>query len=102
MIWKPIHPRFQEHMLGYFPDFLNENDPRPAKAQINEAYAHGGGWNKFNGFRLLENGDILYPGDPPTRLLAEAKFRNETLRFYEHSWFMIVQEDGSWEIARLD
>lgn len=48
------------------------------------------------------NRQLLYPGDPPLKLLAERKFRNETLLFYEHSWLAIMQEDGTWEVCRVD
>jgi len=94
-------------VVGFIPSFLNEADPRPAKEQINEAYAHGGGWNSFNGFGLgidsrSELYTLEYEGDPPTHELSRATFRDETLVFFEHSWFAIIQKDGSYDIARLD
>jgi hypothetical protein len=102
MIWTVKHPRATADMLGFLPDFLSESDPRPAKEQIDMAYGHGGGWNSFYGFTMLPSGDIAYSGDPPTRLLYEAKLRSETIRFYEHAWVAILQQDGSYEIARID
>jgi hypothetical protein len=87
-------------MLGIIPDFLDENDPRSAGEQINEKYI--GGWYPLRGFTLLENGDLIYPDDPPLPLLWEAKFRNETIRIYQFSWVLIMQPDGSWEVSRLD
>lgn len=95
------HPQATEEMLGYIPSFLSENDPRPAHEQINENYRFGG-WQPFKGFRMLSNGNLQYPGDPQTRLIAETKLRDETIRFYEHSWVAIIQPDGSFEVARLD
>lgn len=102
MNWKMKHPRATPDMLGYIPSFLNEDDPRSVREQLDSAYSFAGGWQPFKGFKMLSNGDLAYPGDPPTRLLAETKLRNETIRFYEHAWVAIVQEDGSYEICRMD
>jgi hypothetical protein len=88
--------------LGYVAFFLNIDDPRPAREQFDTAYRHGGGWSPFKGHAMLPNGNLKYPGDPPTRLLAETRLRDEVIRFYEHSWIAIVQPDGGYEIARLD
>jgi len=100
ILWVAKHPQAHPDMLGLIPGFLSENDSRPAKAQFHTNYISG--WNSFQGFKMLEDGSLKYPGDPPTRLLFEAKFRNETIRFYNHSWVAIVQQDGSFEVARMD
>lgn len=100
MIWVAKHPQFRPDMLGYIPTFLNEDDPRPVREQFNHAYS--GGWRPFPGFEMLPNGDMAYPGDPPTELLAETKLRNETIRFYDCAWVAIVQPDGSFEVCRMD
>ena len=34
-------------MLGFLPMMLDDEDPRPAAEQLNETYAHGGGWMPF-------------------------------------------------------
>jgi hypothetical protein len=89
--------------LGYFPDFLSPDDPRRAKDQIHTAYSHGGGWHKFNGFTPGENFlSISYPGDPPKRAMGETRLRNERIVMYESAWVAIIQDDGSYEIARID
>jgi hypothetical protein len=91
-------------MLGYIPQFFSEADPRPAKEQINTAYAHGGGWRPTSvakQFKRVPNG-IKYPGDPVYYEIARAKLRDETIILYEHAWLMIEQKDGSWEMARVD
>lgn len=98
--WKMKHPQATPAMLGYIPNFLNEQDPRPAREQINSNYVSG--WHPFPGFTMLPDGNMTYPGDPPTLLLAECQFRNETVRFYDCSWVAIVQPDGSFEVCRLD
>ena len=101
IIFEMKHPRATIDMLGYIPSFLSDNDPRPAREQLHTSYSHGGGWTPFVGFRVTSRG-LEYPGDPPMRLLAEAKLRDETIRFYESSWVSITQPDGSVEISRMD
>jgi hypothetical protein len=89
-----------EDILGLIPTFINEDDPRSAREQFDAAYI--GGWSPFKGFTMRPDGDLLYPGDPPTKLLAWTKLHDETIRVYEHAWVAIVQPDGSYEIARMD
>lgn len=107
----PKHRSMTVEMLGYIPKWLSEYDLRSARDQLNTGYSHGGGWDPFqsgnvstpgSGFVFLENGNLKYPGDPQTRLLAEAKLRNEVIRIYEQAWVAIIQEDGSYEICRMD
>lgn len=95
-------PGITGEVLGIVPFFFSEDDPREARDQVHEAYAHGGGWSPFEGFEMLENGNLKFPGDPETQLLAEAKLRDETLRFYDHSWLAIIQPSGGFEVGRLD
>jgi hypothetical protein len=87
-------------MLGYIPYFLGDHDPRPAHEQFHSKYI--GGWSPFKGFKMLPNGNLKYPGDPETQLLAEGYFREELIRFYQHSWVAIVQPDGTFEVSRMD
>jgi hypothetical protein len=103
MIVHAIHSHFTVEDLGYIPQFLNSNDPRPMKEQINTSYV--GGWHPFNGFRMDDRKGLHYPGDPPQYPLAMIKLENgrdEVAYFYPFSWFAIVQADGSFEVARLD
>jgi hypothetical protein len=102
MVWALLHPKMTMERLGFLPMFLDEANVKCARDQINEAYQHGGGWQPFRGFELLENGDLQYIGDPPTRRLAIAMLRNEEISFYEHAWVVIKQPDGKWEVARID
>lgn len=106
MIWIAKRPRMKPEMLGFIPSFLSDDDPRPAREQINERYQHGGGWRPFQGFIMIPDG-LLYKGDPMMRLLYETVLHStsdkpEVIRFYQHDWLAIVQRDGSYEIARLD
>lgn len=102
-----LHPKATEEHLGLIPMFFVENDPRPAAAQIEERYAHGGGWSPLRGFKLNEDGSIKYPGDPLMRPIAEATLhlgtdKPELIRIYESGFVCIRQADGSFEIDRLD
>lgn len=93
-------------VAGFIPQWLSEADPRPAVEQIHAAYGHGGGWNDFEGFSLSGAPEIgyylSYPGDPPTHELSRATLRDETLVLFQHSWFAVIQPDGSFRVARLD
>lgn len=93
-------------VVGFIPQFLSEDDPRPAKEQIDSAYQHGGGWRSFEGFELKGGNGIpytlIYPGDPITESLSQATLRDETIVYFEHSWVAIIQKDGSYDIARID
>lgn len=100
--FKALHPRADD-FLGFIPLFLDEGDPRPAAEQFNEAYAHGGGWNSFTGFKMdpVTYG-IKYPGDPVIMPVAQASFRDELILVYPYAWVAIVQPDDTYEIARMD
>ncbi len=97
-----IHPDADMDHIGFLPLWLNENDPRPAKEQLNEHYAHGGGWRPFDGFKLEDNLSIAYPGDPAHPALAVMRLRKELIVVYEFSWVAIIQPDNSYEICRMD
>lgn len=102
MDWILKHSRADMEMLGLVPAFLSERDPRPAREQIDQNYRHGGGWRPSPKFKMLPNGNLKYPGDPPTILLAEAQLHDETIRFYDCAWLAIVQPDGTFEVSRVD
>lgn len=104
------HPEDAVNMLGYIPEFLSVADPRPAQQQLHENYAHGGGWNDFQGFKLHGGGDeggdeeysLEYPGDPAYHEVGRAKLRAETVVVFQHAWVAVIQPDGSHRIARMD
>lgn len=101
------YDRAQDY-LGPIPSFLSKDNPKSAKEQIHDNYRHGGGWNTFDDnvrrkYQVLQEGERLkYPGDPPFRAIAWAKLRNEKIIVYEHAWVMIQDDDGTYEIARID
>ena len=102
MVWELLHPNITPESLGLLPLMLNESDPRPAKDQFNENYAHGGGWIPFRGFELNDNNSLSYPGDPPLKPLAQCQFRNELIVFYDHAWVAIIHKDRYFEVCRMD
>lgn len=94
------HPQFTHEMLGFIPSFLDVNDPRDARSQIDAKYLSG--WNSFKGHKMLPDGSIKYPGDPPLPVLCEIHFRDEILLCYDYAWVAIKGSDGTFDIARLD
>lgn len=94
--------------LGYLPEMISEDDPRPVKDQLNERYAHGGGYDPLPGWVYdPKSHSIKYPGDPALRPLATGLLHGgmeseELLFFYESDWLCIVQKDGSYAVTRVD
>jgi hypothetical protein len=99
MQWTKTHPSID---LGFLPGFLSEDDPRPAVEQIDAAYQHGGGWQPFHGFRVVDGCCLQYPSDPVLKPLAWTQLRDERVMVYRHHWVMVMQPDRSYEIARVD
>jgi len=98
-----LHPLAKPDHVGALPEFLSEHDPRPAKEQFHQNYAHGGGWFPMHGFEKDARTHVLrYPGDPPLVPLARMRFRDEVILVYEASIVVIIQKDGSYEAARMD
>ena len=97
-----IHPKVTEDHVGLIPAFLDEKDPRPAAEQFNERYAHGGGWRPQGKFKMLDDGSLKYPGDPPFPVLAAILFRDENIYIYQYGYVAIRQKDGSFEVCRMD
>jgi hypothetical protein len=101
MMWVLLNSHMTFDDLGFIPTFLDEDDPRPAKEQIDARYISG--WQSFKGFTLdPKTGIMTYPEDPPLKPLAMTQLRDEQILFYECVWLAIVQPDGSFEVARLD
>lgn len=101
MRWIQKHPLATQGHLGYIPEFLHEDDARPAKDQFNTNYVSG--WRPTRvEFRIDNDNNLCYPGDPPLPVLWETKLRDETIQVYAHAWVRIIQPDGTYEIARMD
>jgi hypothetical protein len=104
MVYFPLHPKFTIDHLGYLPGFLDEEDPDTARQQLDKNYRHGGGWRPMPGWEIMDMDDmtICYPGDPPLKPIAFTILHDETIYFYIHAFVLILQKDGSFEIARMD
>lgn len=89
-------------LVGFIPTFLHEGDPRPAAEQFDVHYQHGGGWNPFPGFTLTDKGSLTYPGDPELKPVAAIRFRKELILIYHYGWVCVRQDDGSYEVSRMD
>jgi hypothetical protein len=87
---------------GFIPGYLDEADPRPARAQFDERYP--GGWSpaptalKFERKQMV----LTYPGDPPFAARGALQFRGELLILFESDFVVILQSDGTWQCARMD
>ena len=109
-----LRPDATEDHLGLIPAFFVERDPRPAVDQINERYAHGGGWFDLKvgerWFTMDSGGVLRYPEDPPMPPLAEAmlhdcgtpEHKGERILIYSAGFVAVVQGDNSFRVARLD
>ena len=96
------HPRAHPEMLGMLPLIWDEADPRSAREQANDRYAHGGGWEPMEGF-TLRNTTLKYKLDAhPLLFIASAKLHDEIILLYSGAWVAIVQPDGTYEVARMD
>lgn len=100
--WKLLHPRATFEHLGLIPGFLDEDNPAPARQQLDEAYSFAGGWRPDLQFTMSPDGALGYSGDPPMKPIAECKLRDETIRLYPYAFVAIIQPDGSFEAARMD
>ena len=105
MIVAILHPSVTDAHLGFLPDILLDDDPRPMKDQINDRYRHGGGWHPISGMTLLDGRTLHYPGDPLFEPIAKIMLndgRREFAYLYEHDFVAIIQPDGTFEVSRMD
>lgn len=95
-------------MLGYIPEMLSDDDPRPAREQFDAAYGHGGGWLPLVGGRILPDESLSFPPEPHrfellgSTVLHAWTHETEEIRFYRGAFVAIVQADGSFEVCRMD
>lgn len=97
-----LHPACTEYTVGFIPGWLSEHDPRPAKEQLHEAYAHGGGWFPMEGWTLNKDLSLSYPQDPDFAPMAMIRLRDERVVIYDCGFVAIIQTDGKFEVARMD
>lgn len=103
IIFELLHPRMTHAMLGFVPDFFSNGVDKPAREQLNDNYAHGGGYSEIKGFTFnKENLTLKYPGDPLLQCLARSKLHDEQLFFFDHALLVILQPSGEWAVTRVD
>ena len=91
------------HSIGSIPDFLDLDDPRPAKEQFADRYAFGGGWRNRTGLTAFKGTPVLkFPGDPPLKPIAMMALRDEAIFIYLGDYVSIFQPDGTFEACRMD
>ena len=101
MTYVGLDPRFDMEQLGYLPGFLNEDDPRSAAEQYDANYV--GGWRPQSGWTYVPATMVArYPGDPSVKPFAMTLLRDEIILFYPHAYVLILQQDDSFEMARMD
>lgn len=102
-----LAPAEMPDRLGLLPWFFSLDDPRGAVEQLNDRYAHGGGFRPFDGFSLDDRDPdpfhwkLSYPGDPTFTPLAYVRFREETLVLFPYDW-LLIHTPQYWQIARID
>jgi hypothetical protein len=85
------------------PDILLASDKRPVKEQLEDRYAHGGGWRPIPGMRMTRDYVLHFPGDPPFKPAAYSAFGDEIVIFYPQcSLLAVVHPDASYEVCRVD
>jgi len=93
---------------GFIPEMLSDTNPKPLWEQIDDNYAHGGGWVDFDGFKILSGGEsepfvIQYSGDPKSYEIGRAFSEKECLALFEYSFVLWRNlETGETKIARID
>jgi hypothetical protein len=88
--------------VGFIPGWLDKEDPRPAKEQLNGHYAHGGGWHPQGGFEVVDSYKLKFPGDPIMEPFAAMRLRKEIIFMYDFGYVAIFQPDGEFEVCRMD
>lgn len=88
--------------VGYLPGMLSHGLQLSVSEQFDATYPFGG-WVPFEGFNF--NADKLtltYAGDPDEVAIARVQIGKETVLVFRHAWVAIIQENGDFEVARLD
>jgi hypothetical protein len=96
-----VDPELLAGLLGFIPGIILGR--HSAEEEVNAGYAHGGGWHSFSGFSMDHAGVMSYSGDPDQFPVAKAtNSLGETIYVYENAWVAIRQEDGQYDVSRMD
>lgn len=88
--------------LGPIPEYLSPDDNRPAYEQLEERSICG--WHPEppeNGWMLLADDYVVYPGLRAMPPVAMAWLRDEKILVYPAGWICVVQRNGEFSIARM-
>lgn len=97
--------------LGLLPMIFDRNDKRPAKEQVNDRYAHGGGYRPIDGFKFIVGDNsvgratsIKYPGDPALEGFAFMELNDaEMVMVFPMGLVLILNRDNqSYVVIRMD
>lgn len=103
-VWVAHHRRADIY-LGLIPSLISNAFPGKVKDQINENYAHGGGYSAFGHSQWVFDPltmTLSFPGDPVFTPKASALIGDERVIVYEAGVVAILQPDGSFEVTRMD
>ena len=99
-------------VTGLLPEIIWQDDPRPAREQFNDRYAHGGGWNPMKGWLFKPGPDgeatlVFQSNDEEDdaeeyREMSRTTINSEILILFDCEFLAIVQPDGSFEVDRVD
>ncbi len=98
-----LRPHGLEH-AGMIPLFLNAANPAKAAVQLDFHYQHGGGWQPMSGWSSVGDSGwvIQYPGDEPLEPYVLIEHGDEFVLVYDYGFVAVFQQDGSFEVARMD
>lgn len=107
-----LRPGFNTDYLGMLPDIFRAYDPRPAREQIEDRYAHGGGFLVAPGDWTMTYGrdageipwaELHFPGDPPLKEIARLELSaTETLVLFDCAFVAIVGPMLDFVVVRMD
>jgi hypothetical protein len=103
-VWVGLDRRFRPDHLGWLVDILTSDDKRPIKEQLEDRYAHGGGFRPIKGFKMNPKTLIMrFPGDRPFKPAAATTINHEKVVFYPYcSLLAIIQPNGDFDVTRVD
>ncbi len=101
MDWILLDNRYPPEQLSLLAGMLSIDNPLTAREQLHQGYLQFGGWRPMQGFSFYK-GILLYPGDPPLHPFALTALRTEAIYVYPGDWIVVLQQDGSFEVCRMD
>jgi hypothetical protein len=102
-VWIQLDPAFPMDGLGWLVDLLDDGDQRPVRAQLEDRYAHGGGWRPIRGFTMDRDKVLHFPEDEPYTPSAMTRIGKEWVIFYRQcSLLAVIQPTGEFAVTRVD